>query len=143
MTTIAYKDGVLAADTLATWGNSRDGYFGKIARRGPYLAAVSGGMPAAQAFLDWFRRGCVGDAPQIPESPDNAKAFCVIITPDDIVLTHTPWGWERTRNVDLAMGSGANYAQGAMAAGASPEEAVRIACLYDTHSGGEIEVLRR
>ncbi len=34
MTTIAYRDGVIAADTLACWGSNRDGFATKIAKRG-------------------------------------------------------------------------------------------------------------
>lgn len=143
MTTIAYANGTMAADTLACWGSSRDGHFTKIAKRAGILAAVSGGIPACQAFLEWFIEGCVGDPPHNPSEPVEAKAFCVLVTPDDWVLTWTPWGWEKTRNPTVSMGSGGEYAQGAMAAGASPEEAVRIACLFDTKSGGEITVLRR
>lgn len=64
MTTIAYRDGVMAADTLTTWGNSRDGYVSKIAKRGSVLAAGSGSMAHVQRFLDWFRTGMKGDPPE-------------------------------------------------------------------------------
>lgn len=39
-----------------------------------------------------------------------------------------------------AIGSGADYAMGAMARGATPEEAVEIASRYDEHTGGGIDV---
>lgn len=40
-----------------------------------------------------------------------------------------------------AIGSGGPYAMGAMAMGATPEEAVAIAARFDPNTGGEVEVL--
>ena len=40
-----------------------------------------------------------------------------------------------------AIGSGALYAIGAMAEGASAERAVEVACMFDSHCGGPIVVL--
>lgn len=142
MTTIAYRDGVIAADTLATWGSSRDGAFTKVAKRGPYLAGVSGGVAACQRFLDWFSMGLRGDPPQMPDGDRTSHG--IIILPDDRMLTWGPTGWERTRIIDhYAMGSGGEFAQGALAMGATAERAVQVAIQYDTKSGGDITVLRR
>lgn len=141
MTTIAFKAGVIAADTLATWGNSRDGEFTKIARRGPFLAGVSGAVAPCQRFLDWFVSGMEGDPPPMPEG--DALAHGIIITPADECLTWGPRGWERTRVETYALGSGADYATGAMAMGATAEEAVRVAMRFDTKTGGEVLSLRR
>jgi 20S proteasome alpha/beta subunit len=131
----------LAADTLATWGSNRDGYCTKIAQRGDYLAATSGSLSSCQAFLDWFRRGMKGEPPTMPDG--EATTHGAIITPEDQILLLTPRGWERTANDTLCMGSGSEFAQGAMAAGATPDDAVRIAMIYDTKSGGQISILRR
>lgn len=141
MTTVAYKAGCIAADTLATWGSNRDGMFTKVAKRGPFLAGVSGPLAPSQRFLDWFRKGCLGE-PE-PMSDGDRACFGIIITPDDACLTWGPTGWERTRVETYAMGSGSEYATGAMAMGATPEQAVRIAMRFDTKTGGEITVLRR
>lgn len=141
MTTIAYRDGVLAADTLACWGSNRDGFATKIRKRGAVLAGVSGALSAGQAFLDWFSSGMKGDPPAMPDG--EASTFGLIVTPDDWVLIWGPRGWERTRNPTVAMGSGSEFAQGAMEMGASAEQAVRVAMVHDTKTGGEITVLRR
>jgi hypothetical protein len=141
MTTIAYRDGVLAGDTLACWGTTRDGSFTKVAKRGPFLAAVSGGVAPAQRFIDWFVGGLKGDPPEMPDGERTTHG--VIICPDDIILTWGPSGWERTRNSTVAMGSGGEFAQGAMAMGATPEEAVRVAMLFDTKTGGDVVAVRR
>lgn len=139
MTTIAYRDGVLAADTLATWGDSRDGRCTKIAKRGPVLAAGAGSMAQVQAFLDWFRAGMKGDPP--PAQAGDNSAFCYLIEPSGWFLMWGPRGWERSRDDALALGSGGEYARGAMSAGATAEEAVAIAILHDVKSGGPITVL--
>lgn len=141
MTTIAYRDGEIAADTLATWGNNRDGHMTKVAKRGPFLAGVSGAVSASQRFLDWFRCGLEGDPPEMPDG--DRTTYGIICTPDGYVLTWGPTGWERLRSPTYAIGSGSEFAQGAMAMGATAEEAVRVAMIFDTKSGGEITVLRR
>lgn len=142
MTTIAYKDGVLAADSLATWGDNRDGYVTKIRRRGNVLAAVSGSIAHGQAFLDWFVLGMKGDPPPMGGSDDgNAHGF--LITPDDWLCMWGPRGWERSRGPTMTAGSGGEFAKGAMSAGCSAPDAVAIAIQHDTKSGGPITVLRR
>lgn len=131
----------MAGDTLACWGTTRDGTFSKIAKRGPFLAGVSGALAPAQRFLDWFTGGLRGDPPEMPDGERTTHGL--IVCPDDVILTWGPLGWERTHNSMAAMGSGGEFAQGAMAMGASPEEAVRVAMIYDTKTGGEISVLSR
>lgn len=39
------------------------------------------------------------------------------------------------------IGSGARYAYGALAAGATPEEVVKIAIEADIYSGGDLQIL--
>lgn len=47
----------------------------------------------------------------------------------------------RIKNDFWAIGTGANFAIAAMHLGASPKEAVAIACTYDTSSHGPIDVI--
>jgi hypothetical protein len=140
MTTIAYKDGVLAADTLSTWGDSRDGHAIKIAKRGPFMAAGSGCLAHVQAFLDWFKGGMKADPPPMGEG--EKQAFGFIFVGDGKFLTWGALGWEQCRDDVFAAGSGSEFAKGAMSHGASAEEAVRIAITHDTKSGGKVTVLR-
>ena len=143
MTTIAYRDGVLAADTLATWCGGRSGYATKVVKRGPMLAAASGAATACGRFLDWFKSGM----PDMPDMGDGQKegywATGIIVMPDDMIVEFSPDGVSRKRAEMYAVGSGADYALGAMAAGATAEGAVQAAIRFDTKSGGEITVLRR
>ena len=140
MTTVAFRDGVLAADTLVTANTHRDGSVTKIAKRGPVLAAAVGLLPFALAFLDWFRGGMLGDPPPMGNKEDRATGH--IFTSDGWVLSYSIFGWQRIRAEYYANGSGSDYAYGAMAMGASAEDAVRAALIHETASGGEIQVLR-
>jgi hypothetical protein len=131
MTTIAYRNGVLAADTLAVVSNLRDGYGVKEA------GCAAHGL----AFLDWFRGGMRGDPPEMGE--EGSSATGVIFCPDETALLWQRLGWARHKVDAWSMGSGGDLALGAMEAGATPEDAVRFAMKRDIYTGGEITVLRR
>jgi hypothetical protein len=145
VTTIAYKDGVLAADTLSTRNGAREGVAIKIFRRGDLLAGASGCSARCKYFRDWFVDGCKGDCPPMGDLEKNwAEGF--IIMADGRLVTFGPtasWAEAGMYSDMNAWGSGADFARGAMTAGASAEEAVRIAMHWDTNSGGDITVLRR
>lgn len=145
MTTIAYKDGVLAADSLATRNGAREGLSVKILRRGPLLAGATGSADFAKAFRDWFARGCKGDCPPMGD-PDKNWGEGFIIMPDERLVVFGPaatWESGGLHDGTGAWGSGGEFARGAMAAGATAEEAVAAACRFDIHSGGQIITLRR
>lgn len=142
MTTFAFRDGVLAADMLATSGTHRDGYTTKIAKRANVLAASSGNGAMARAFLDWFRDGLPPDkAPAMGNEKDRARG--IVFTPDDRILIYDRFGWSCQRAPYYADGSGCDYAYGAMAMGATAEEAVRAALIHETASGGDVQTLHR
>jgi ATP-dependent protease HslVU (ClpYQ) peptidase subunit len=74
----------------------------------------------------------------------SAEGF--IIMPDDSLVTFGPvasWAEKGMYSGMNAWGSGADFARGAMSAGATAEEAVQHAMHWDTSTGGEIIVLRR
>lgn len=62
--------------------------------------------------------------------------------PDGLIVSLNHTGWEHMRVPVFAAGSGCDYAYGAMAMGATAEEAVRAAIRFDVGCGGEITVLR-
>lgn len=140
MTTVAYRSGILAADTLVTINTHRDGYTLKIAKKGPFLAAATGTLARAQAFMDWFRGGLVGHPP--PMGDGETRATGHIFMPDGLIMAYTNLGWLKMRAEYYANGSGCDYAYGAMVTGASAYDAVKAALIHDTASGGEITVLK-
>jgi ATP-dependent HslUV protease subunit HslV len=77
-----------------------------------------------------------------PVMGDNSEA--VILAPGHPVVYVGSDGLMTQEGCEFyALGSGSRIAYGALAAGASAEEAVRIAARYDTSTGGEVVVLRR
>lgn len=136
MTTIAFKAGVLAFDTQTNGGGGRVHYRAEksIARAG-FIFAAAGACGESKRYLDWVKRGCVGDLP----TPEADNAVFILISHD-----HSVWegfqhgGWSASKATAHAWGSGAEYALGAMAFGASPIEAVEVAMRLDPHTGGRV-----
>lgn len=139
MTTIAYRDGILAADTQVCGGGGRAGTVVKVVRRSDgHLAGTAGDLSWAQRLHGWFMGGENGE----PPLPKEGGGEAILIRPDggvhyvDEVRTHT-------LKADChASGSGSQFALGAMAAGATAERAVEIACSLDIHTGGEVTVVK-
>lgn len=138
MTTIAYRDGVLVGDGRLSSEGMIEGTFVKVGRCGRVLAGAAGHTPTAQAFMRWFKGGCVG-APILGTKDRPLEALIVRPGQPLIYINH---GWGEIEAPFYAIGSGGSVATGAMAAGASAEEAVRIAMRYDPWTGDPLTVLR-
>lgn len=140
MTTIAYRDGVLAADTQITCGGTVDGWAQKAFRKGSILYATSGGSGLGSKFRAWLEGGMEGEAPDLKaEGADEAHGY--IFPGGDRVVWRYNDTWASHIAPFFAYGSGAEIALGAMIRGATAEEAVKAAITRDTNSGGEITVL--
>lgn len=136
MTTIAFRDGVLAADSLVTNGNGWCGEVDKIGRapKGG-LWGISGSLCYLDGYLKWL-------ANEEGEPLAAKETSLILVRSDGAVREWCEVGWVDVRAPFYAFGSGEQYAMGAMASGASAEASVRIAARYDTKSGGEITVLK-
>ena len=145
MTTVAFKDGILAADTLVTAGGQRDGYMKKAAvLKDGTLAAHSGTATYWGKFLAWDAGGRVGDCPVVGISEKEDCTNVLEVLPSGRLRMWSnsgSWEFEPVEGV-YGIGSGGEYAVGAMAMGATAEEAVRLAMRFDSRTGGEITVLR-
>lgn len=142
MTVIAYRDGVLAADTLMCMGDSRVAFSGKIARNGAGdLAGAAGDAVYCQLFLAWFSGGERGDAPEAKRE-QNSLDRALICRASHIIEVFEDRGRYSIEASYFAVGSGRPEAMGAMHAGATAEGAVRAAIAHDAWCGGEITVLR-
>lgn len=137
MTTIAFKDGVLASDSLVTSGGQRDGLTRKIWRHGRLLVGGAGSTSICHRFYEWVRAGMRGRCPV--EGTNNANGF-VIAPTGEVVVWGSQGPWLNTTGM-VAFGTGGDLAMGAMLAGASAEEAVAVAIKLDVHSGGPIRSL--
>lgn len=138
MTTIAVRDGVLAADTLFTCNGSRDHYTTKAWRIGGVLAAACGPSTHIHAFRSWVVGGMEGPSPYAGAS-DSGNG--IVVAPGHPIILAGSGGLAPVIADFYALGSGESFAIGAMEMGATAEEAVRIAAKRDTATGGEITVL--
>jgi len=144
LTTIAYRNGVLAADRRAYGGDKVPfGLKTKIHELadGTLFGSSSCSVGADRLIRRWLEDGC--PAPKSGDlTPETFEA--IVIRPNGDV-------YFACNNLELsgpveaeyvAIGSGNQYALGAMAMGAGPERAVEIASELDVWSGGGVTVLR-
>jgi 20S proteasome alpha/beta subunit len=137
MTTIAYRDGVLAADTQMTAGGwIRPGRAKKLMRlEDGTLLGICGTYATA---LKAMSQAAAGEDVKTVEDDTVVR-----IAPDgsiDIFQAGASYALEGAEF--YAWGSGHSVALGAMHAGASAEEAVRIATLVDNETGGDVVSVR-
>lgn len=144
MTTIAYsaKHRTIAADRLATNNGIRVGYTPKIMRLGRLLIGGCGTATMCSAFMDWVKNGMHGDCPPMENGrgPDDPGATCFILL-GELAVSFVGSGAQRVYAPHHTYGSGSDIARGALELGATPEQAVRAALVYDIYSGGEIDVI--
>lgn len=152
MTTVAYKDGVLAADGRETGGDEilRDDCV-KIERLpdGRYFAIT--GDSDVRALKKLLKDGAL---PTVKQMAKVGQSHGVIIAcPKRKKLWYLSCNakgddedeqgcFKIPTNRPFARGSGGVYAQGAMLAGASAKEAVKAAIKADVFSGGKVQVVK-
>jgi 20S proteasome alpha/beta subunit len=144
MTTIAYRWGIIAADTRAMVAGSITGSVVKVVKRDDgALAGAAGGAAYCGPFLRWFLDGEQGDPPEAKEGEHSYDRGLIFrCDPDGNIDIFEPPGKFTLQAEYYAAGSGMDMALGAMWAGKGPEDAVRAAIAHDPNSGGEITVLR-
>jgi ATP-dependent HslUV protease subunit HslV len=145
MTTVAWDGKRMAADRMITFGAIGVRALRSKIRTGAYhglpaLFAGAGTIIYYEAVIDWLIAGMPDEhKPEMPQTPDSFTVmvvteqgvYCYIDSLRPIPLGQIPW----------ALGTGADYALGAMDAGASARRAVEIACARDTGSGLDIDVV--
>lgn len=140
MTTVAYRDGIIAADMQAGNGN-RAARFHKIGRnKGGSLIGGCGDAPLVYALIRWF----VEDGDKMPPTygkfgDDECDVHAFIIRPDRRLYRIEPAGTFEFFAEYAAMGSGGAYALGAFAAGVDARTAVQCAAIHDVHTGMGVE----
>ena len=141
MTTIAYKDGILASDSLIS--NSCGvavGKMCKVAKGKSTVGAAAGVYGDVVAFLAWVTdHDC-----DMAKRPKFEGALNGLIVYSDGALICIDGNFAPgALGVDVAaIGAGLELALGAMAAGASAEQAVAIACDLDLSSGLPVHHVR-
>jgi 20S proteasome alpha/beta subunit len=142
VTTIAYRDGVLVADSLCTSEGTVVGSAQKALRLGSLLCGAAGAIGVANAFFDWLKAGARDSHPDMGGA-NGADGTGLVIMPDGLIVTFDKYGVDRIRAPFHAIGSGARIAMGAMAVGATALEAVQAAVALDVWTGGALTEIRR
>lgn len=132
MTTIAYDGHTLAADRQSTAGGTPYGTTKAFKVWGPdgsrWIYACSGNSAECQEFTR-----CVDAGKPLPTFKD--FAVLAVNHKGEVWVATESMVWERKEVKRWAMGSGADYALGAMAAGATSFRAVMIASELDVNTG--------
>ena len=143
MTTIVYKNGILAADTRETVNNVAR-RCSKLFKSGKDIIATAGDSYSGMVFVNWWMAGArEEDKPDLTNLDFEEDFECLVWTKGKL--------WSVNRLFELveinlddhpyyAVGSGSNVALGALAMGASAKRAVEIACEYDVFTGLPVEV---
>jgi len=138
MTTIAYDGRYLAADTMASAGNTRlPGRFGKIHICGDVVYAHSGNLAYSQPLIAWHANGARDSA--WPVARDNCENVLVVAWSTTVTTYERDIPYAGAVLGPEAWGSGAKVAMGAMAAGMTAQEAVAVAMELDICTGGTVE----
>jgi len=145
MTLVAYRDGVVAADS-ATWGAGGrviTGHNKKIRRlNSPLMAGAlvvcAGASGVIARFHEWLEAGGKGER----EAVKAGDGFQALIVHADGGVTRydeewLPFALQAPYHV---LGAAEAFMLGALAAGASAKEAVRLAMVHTEGGAGEIQV---
>jgi hypothetical protein len=135
MTTIAYRNGILAADTQFTdsSGWTLAGTVSKLFRlRDGSIVGISGALETGEAFVNWMDGDQAGDRPTVGDT-----TRCIHLSEGGVVV-YEGTGRYSPKGDFMAWGSGFPVALGAMHMGAEAFHAVEVAAKYDPHTGGAI-----
>lgn len=144
MTVIAVKDGIMAADTQSWNGNLKISQASKLLRCDIGICGFTGWRPVIETAQAWLKRGGPwGSDHQRPAAVADATDLQgVILRPDGIWNLTYKFDVYRTDAVIDCCGAHSEFLFGAMLAGASAEEAVRLAIRHCELAGGEVEVMQ-
>lgn len=142
MTTIAFKNGIVAADTGMTTGGSQISNMVKIVQNdsGDVLGGC-GDASLIYAFQRWFLGGEKEQRPEVRKDGDRDNGTAVIFRATGEILQYDSYGYHAFSAPFYAIGSGRCEALGAMCVGATAEEAVRAAIQLDDSTFGDVTLL--
>lgn len=153
MTTIAFRNGVLAADSQTTTHTEEGGsrlfrcvkLYPKVVKHADapdehVIIGTAGESFSSLLFVDWYGTS----DKEIPERllTGEADFTCIVLTQAGL-FEYDKWcRGEKILEPFYAVGSGAKAAMAAMHAGASAKRSVEIACLIDPYSRPPVVTMR-
>ena len=151
MTTIVLDSNlVMAGDSRMALGNHHVGdYAEKVFRIQDWTVGVAGAYSECLAFLDMIEEQIERARVQettflpIPESvvEDMENFSAIVVNPAGDVFVFETSRFSVPTQAPVCIGSGSDYAYGALAMGATAEQAVQVASQYDLYTGGGIKVI--
>ena len=147
MTCIAYRNGVLAADSQSTDSNNLRVPCRKLYRiakgknRG-HIVATAGADFTGEVFVKWYSGE--GEMPTAERDLINEDDLflCLVLRPDGLFEVDKSCVLIENRLPFYAIGCGAPVAMGAMEKGAGAREAVGIACKWDSNCAPPVVSMR-
>ncbi len=143
MTIIAFKEGVMASDSLICQDNKRIGSIKKIFELPNATVGLAGTWQHCITFLAWFKNNA--DLTNLPKDFHEEKwdfeALVYNKTTKAVELYTNAFTPDIIEADWYAIGMGADFALGAMAAGVSAETAVEIAIIFSIDCGGKVQVV--
>jgi len=134
MTTVAYKDGILAADTRQIGDYIDQHHATKIYEIGSAKIGFCGSVSQALIFIKWFK-----DQTRDKPHYEQLKNFEALVIRGGRAYAYDGNCEAVATGHPCAIGSGCHFAMGAMLAGASAVEAVKIAMKLDENTGGKVK----
>ncbi len=138
MTTIATNGFTVCSDSRRTMGQEIiDNSSIKIVVKQGKVFAFTNDFGVAPFLVEWYLRGA--DPKEFPKEGKEPDGRLLVMEPERIMSYSNAMPYGEPFPYPQAFGSGATYAMGAMAAGASPWEAIEIASRLDAYTGGPIQ----
>ena len=142
MSVLVWDGTTLAADRQCTIGTLKLKYK-KIFCGEDFICGFVGDTDFGEAMVDWYFQGRKKD--DFPKSIDSSATATMIIilekTKEILLFSKSPYpGTYQPQS--MAIGSGGDFAMGALSCGKNAIEAVEIACQLDAHCGNGVDFLR-
>lgn len=135
MTTIVCTREIMVGDTLLTSDTKASAI--KVFKHKGHCIGIAGTYIHCIEFVRWWKDG--GNPPR----PKTKDVTALVLTPKGKILCFDSYHtFYEIRDPFTAIGSGAAAAMGALHAGATPQQAVRIASRVDAATGGKLTVRR-
>lgn len=145
MTTIAYRDGMMAADSGCWIGSAHHTWTRKVALAPDgSLWGATGNAAECAALIRWAETG-EGEMPSPRQvSEGNSSFHALTVSPLGGVRLLTAHGFEEMPGAPyFAIGAGGEAAFGALYMGATAEQAVAAAIAHASGASAPVQVVRR
>lgn len=150
MTTIAYRDGVMSSDSSISFGSTimflnAPKIIKVVTPNHIHLAGCAGGSANCALFRQWVLDGMNGYPPKGEESDTGLSG--IVVSLDRFTWKIEQWLFEKDASYQvkeefICVGSGADFALGAMFMGGDTVHAIRAAKRFDAYSNGPIRTVR-